>query len=312
MSEDLDIAATDAKYLNRIRECFPRLVIETVRANRDGLINDVLIVNEQLVFRFPKNETWARDLLANEIRVIQLARNYLDVQVPQIEYQAADLMAYRFISGSALQRNHILVLDENAQDVIAHQLATYLKQLHSIPMDEVEQHQIAQSDTNRSHLVWIRLFEDVKRELFPMMMPHARDWVTNHFAPILADEEFMNYQPCLINGDTTPYHLLFDKQARRIIGVIDFGTAGIGDPSGDFATIIYFYGETFLRRMAKFYPEIRGVINRARFWAGTLELQWALSGVRGRNAGWSWFTVHLGSARDVMPVGLEWSKEYEH
>src|SRR5215210_6594539 len=110
MLEDLDISAADSKYLNRIRECLPHLVIEAMRANQDGLVNDVLIVNERLVFRFPKNETWARDLLANEIKVIQLARNCLDVQIPEIEYHAADLMAYKFISGSALQRNNILVL----------------------------------------------------------------------------------------------------------------------------------------------------------------------------------------------------------
>lgn len=309
MLDESDISFADSKYLNRIRECLPHLVIESIRANQDGLINDVLIVNDQLVFRFPKNETWARDLLANEIRVIQLARNYLDVQIPQIEYQAADLMAYRFIIGGALQRNDILVLDENAQYEIARQLATYLKQLHSIPMAETERHRIAQSDTNRSHRVWVKLLEDVKRELFPSMMPHAREWVANHFAPILADEDFMKYQPCLINGDTTPYHILYDRHARRINGIIDFGTAGIGDPAADFATLIYFYGEIFLRRMAKFYPEIRDGVDRARFWAGTLELQWALSGVRARDARWSWFTAHLGSARDVLPIGIEWDKE---
>jgi aminoglycoside 2''-phosphotransferase len=308
MPGDLDITAADSKYLKRIRECLPHLVVETVRANHDGLVNDVLIVNERLVFRFPKNETWARDLLANEIRVIQLARNYLDVQIPWIEYRAADLLAYGFIGGGALQRNDILALDENARDVIAHQLATYLKQLHGVPMDEVERHGIAQSDTNRGRGVWVRLLDDVKRELFPSMMPHAREWVTNHFAALLADEGFMDYRPCLINGDTTPYHILFDRQARRISGVIDFGTAGVGDPAADFATVIYFYGETFLRRMAKFYPEIRDGLDRARFWAGTLELQWALSGVRERDANWSWFTVHLGGARDVLPIGTEWNQ----
>jgi aminoglycoside 2''-phosphotransferase len=308
MPEDSDISAVDLKYLKQIRECFPHLVVETVRANGDGLVNDVLIVNERLVFRFPKNETWARDLLANEIKVIQLAGNYLDVQIPHIEYQAADLMAYRFIGGSALQRNDILMLDETDRDVIAHQLATYLRQLHGIPPDEIERHGIAQSDTNRARPVWLQLFEDVKRELFPSMMPHAREWVTRHFASVLADEGFMNYEPRLINGETTPYHIIFDREARRVSGVIDFGTAGVGDPAADFATVIYFYGESFLRRMAKFYPEVRGGLDRARFWAGTLELQWALSGVRGRSAGWSWFTVHLGGARDVLPVGVEWDK----
>lgn len=73
--------------------------------------------------------------------------------------------------------------------------------------------------------------------------------------------------------------------------------------------IIYSYGESFLRRMAKSYPEIEEAVNRARFWAGTLELQWALSGIRASAAKWSWFTVHLGSARDVMPIGAEWTRE---
>ena len=311
MPEDSDNSAAEAKYLGRIRECLPHLVIETVRANRDGLTNDVLIVNERLVFRFPKNETWARDLLANEVKVIQLARNHLDVQIPQVEYQAADFVAFRFIEGSALQRNDILVLDENGQDAIAHQLATYLKQLHGIPREEVERQQIASSDTNRDYRVWVRLYEDVRRELFPTLMPHAREWVTNHFTPLLDNEGLMDYEPRLINGDTAPYHLLFDKQARRLSGIIDFGTAGLGDPAADFATIIYFYGETFLRRMAKYYPAIRDGLDRARFWAGTLELQWALSGFRGRRAHWSWFTVHLGSARDVLPIGTVWDKEQE-
>ncbi|MBV9924213.1 MAG: phosphotransferase [Acidobacteria bacterium] len=302
MAEELD------RHLGRIRECLPHLVIETVRENRDGLTNDVLIVNEQFVFRFPKNETWARELLANEIKVIELARDYLDIQIPHIECKAADLLAYRFIAGGPLQRNDILALGEDEQDAIADQLATYLRQLHAVPLGEVGRHGIAPSDTNRGRAVWLELFEDAKRELSPSLMSHAREWVEQHFAPLLADEGFMNYEPRLINGEPTPYHVLFDRQARRVSGVIDFGTAGVGDPAADFAVVIYYYGESFLRRMAKFYPEIKDGLDRARFWAGTLELQWALSGVRGRSAAWSWFTVHLGGARDVLPVGVEWEK----
>ena len=174
--------------------------------------------------------------------------------------------------------------------------------------ESIERQGIAQSDTNRSHGVWVKLFEQVKAEMFPLMMPHAREWVVKHFTPLMADEHWMDYVPRLINGDTTPYHILFDRQAQKITGIIDFGTAGVGDRAADFACIIYFYGESFLRRMAKFYPEIEEGVDRARFWAGTLELQWALSGVRARQAKWAWFTAHLGGARDVMPIGVKWSK----
>jgi len=309
MHKDFDISEADLKHLSRIRECVPHLTIDSVEVNQDGLTNDVLIINSELVFRFPKNETWARELLANEIKVIDLARTYLDIALPEIVFRSTDFVACRFIHGSALQRNDILRLSKDSQARIAHQLATYLKQLHSIPIDEVNRQNIAQSDTNRGHQVWVQLFEDVKAELFPLMMQHAREWVVSHFAPLIADEHWMAYEPRLINGDTTPYHILFNRQTRTLAGVIDFGTAGIGDPAADFACIIYNYGESFLRRMAAFYPQIEEATDRARFWAGTLELQWALSGKRAKAGKWSWYTAPLGGARDVMPIGAKWIRE---
>lgn len=291
--------------IRRIREAFPELALSSLRADPDGLINDVLILNEELVFRFPKNDTWARELLRNEIRVIDLLSDYTNMHLPVFEHRFDDFVAYKFIPGTALQRNDILTLDDTAQDRIAEQLADFLRQMHTIPMVEIIRHNISQSDVNRSHNVWRRLAEDVERVLFPLMMAHTRQWVVRHFEPILKDEHWMEYQAALINGDVSPYHILHDGKGTKINGIIDFGTAGIGDPAADFACIIYHYGETFLQRMAKFYPEIREGVDRARFWAGTLELQWALRAIASENK--IWFTVHIGGARDVLPVGSRWT-----
>src|SRR6267154_2398078 len=111
MLNNFDITGSDSNHLKRIRECFPHLVVESVRTNHDGLRNDILGLNEA------------------------------------------------------------------SQEQIASQLATYLQQLHNIPIDEVERQGIARSDTNRSHQVWVKLFENVEAEMFPLMMPHAREWV---------------------------------------------------------------------------------------------------------------------------------------
>ena len=299
-----DLSGVKPEHFERIRECFPGLNISSVRTDRGGLINDVVIVNEELVFRFPKNDTWARDLLADEIKVLNLVRKYVDMPVPTFELQSEDLVVYKFIKGRALQRGDILALGEAAQDRIAEQLATFLRQLHSVPADELRRHDIPQSDVNRSHDIWVRLFEDVGRELFPLMMAHTKEWVERHFEPVLNDEGWMNYTPTLINGDVTPYHILYDREEKRVNGIIDFGTAGIGDPAADFSCIIYSYGESFLRRMSKSYPEVGKSVERARFWAGSLELQWALKGLRSKDG--TWFMVHIGSARDVSPIGSGW------
>ncbi len=292
-------------YLKRVRECFPRLDIVSVLMNQDGLVNDVLIINEEFVFRFPKNSDKARKILVNEYKVIKLAQQYVSMPLPQIEYVADDVMVHHYIKGNALRLQDILKLNKDKRESLIGQLAVYLRELHNVPPDEVVENGIGQSDVNRDRDVWLKLFEDVKRELFPVMMPHAREFVIEHFAPVLADENFMNYKPKLINGDTVPYHILFDKEAKCINGVIDFGTAGTGDAAADFSCVIYNYGESFLKSMSRFYPEIEESVDRARFWAGTLELQWALSGVRSQNK-W-WHTVHIGSAKDVRPIGNSWN-----
>ncbi len=43
-----------AIYEQRIRDLYPDLQAQSVRFNDDGQNNDVLIINEEIVFRFPK------------------------------------------------------------------------------------------------------------------------------------------------------------------------------------------------------------------------------------------------------------------
>ena len=45
-----------ASYEKRIREMAPDVAVNSVSLNRDGLLNDIVIVNDELVFRFPKHE----------------------------------------------------------------------------------------------------------------------------------------------------------------------------------------------------------------------------------------------------------------
>jgi aminoglycoside 2''-phosphotransferase len=288
-------------YLDRIRERFPSLDLASARLNRDGLVNDVVIVGEELVFRFPKNDA-ARLALAQEAHVLDLVRRYVSQPVPYFEHQEEDFVMYRFLPGGALHQGDIARLDERGRDRLAEALAAFLSQLHSIPIAEADQHGIHASDAARGRDDWLHLYEAAERELFPLLMAHAKEWVARHFAPMADGTLDMRYTPALIHGDLGPYHILYDHASAGIAGIIDFGTAGVGDPADDFANIIHGVGETFLRRMAKYYPAIHGAIDRARFQAGTLEIQWALAGLRSGDM--SWLVSHIGRARDMLPIGV--------
>ena len=290
-----------ATPLDRLRSAYPGLDLATVQPIGDGLVNDILVVNGERVFRFPKNNTWAQALFEHELRVLALLRGRVSLPLPYYDIVEAGYGAYRLIPGEPLCREDILAQPERTQDGLAEQLAGFLGQMHTTPLADAAAHGIGPSDVNRGRDAWLALLADVQRELFPHMLPLSRIWIQRHFAPLVAEEHFMDYAPALINGDLASYHILWDAVSRQVTGLIDFGTAGVGDPAADLACLIYSYGESFLRRMARYDPGLVSAVDRARFWAGTMELQWLLHGAREQQL--DWHTAHIGGAKDVGLIG---------
>lgn len=48
-----DIVEVPSVYLDRIREILPDIIITSAHFNFDGMMNDVVIINDQIVARFP-------------------------------------------------------------------------------------------------------------------------------------------------------------------------------------------------------------------------------------------------------------------
>ena len=130
-----------------------------------------------------------------------------------------------------------------------------------------------------------------------MLLPHQIQWAEDLYEGALASEGFFDYEPVLVHADLAPYHILFDERNHIITGILDFGTAGVGDAAQDFGTLLSAYGEQFVVKMGVTYPGLDHLLPRARFRAQAIELQWVLSGIEsGENF---WFTAHLGGARDI-------------
>ena len=298
-----------AVYLQQISLSEPELTIQTTDFNGEGLVNDVLIINGRRVFRFPKHD-WAVDHLWQEVECLSTAAQHVTMRLPHWAIYDGELLdfpfvGYDWIPGEALTRHTLLRLPPPEQQALAEQLGTFLHQLHTVPVSDLAAAGIRPSVTNRTPEQWQKLYQDVQVKLFPYLMKFARDWVEQHFAPMLDNPDFMACAQLFINGDLGGYHLLYNPETQRLNGIIDFGTAGLGDPATDFACLLDQFGETFIRQMTPFYPDIERHIERARFWAGTLELQWLLAGLRYPDEP-DWFMTHIGRARDILPVGSGW------
>lgn len=283
-------------YEKRIRELCPDLTIESITLNREGLLNDVVIVNSELVFRFAKSGFGFKDPLA-EARVLHFLRNYISLQIPEPFIESQELLAYRLIPGETLRRDVLMKLAETDQQAIADQLAQFFKELHGIPPSDASAHEVPMADALMKYERWLNVYGRIKEKVLPLLLPHLREWATEHFESYLSDKRNFEYELRVVDTDIPPYHILFDKQQKRISGIIDFGCAGLGDPAIDLGVIIYNYGESFLDRFYRVYPEAEDYLKRARFYAGAHEVRWLLTGIE-RNDPW-WFAVHVGSAKDI-------------
>jgi len=280
----------------RVQAIMPDLEIEQFEINQEGLINDVAIVNKKFVFRFAKTKKYAK-ILDVEIKILDLVRPRIDIDIPTPIYQSYDSIVYPLLNGQSLSREIILRLDESTQISIAEQLGTFLYGLHTIEISEVGW-EIPSTLAPVTRDKWLVLRKRVKDKVYPLLLKHQIQWAENLFDSALETPEYFEYQPVLIHGDLAPYHILFDDHKNKITGVIDFGVAGIGDAALDIGCLISTYGERFVTKMYTSYLNLEKYIPRARFYAQSLELQWVWLGIEtGDNF---WFSAHLGRARDVQ------------
>ena len=282
-------------YQERIRQLAPEVAVNCISVNREGLLNDVVIVNGELIFRFPKHEYGFRHL-KDEARILRLLRNYVTLETPSPLYEADDCLAYRMIPGETLRRDMLMKLPDSDRQAIADQLAQFLKELHNVPIN-IAGFEIPMADALMKYEGWVRAYERIREKVFPLLMPHVREWVTEHFETHLADRSNFEFESRMVDTDIPPYHIMYDGRRRRVGGIIDFGCAGLGDPAVDFGVIVYNYGESFMDRFYGVYPEAETYLKRARFYAGAQEVRWLLTGIE-RNDPW-WFAVHVGGAKDV-------------
>jgi hypothetical protein len=85
-------------YGVRIREIFPELVIESARHNQEGLLNDIVIFDDELVFRFAKRDFGFKDP-QEEAEILPLLRKYIILSIPAPFYESQELLAYLCRSG---------------------------------------------------------------------------------------------------------------------------------------------------------------------------------------------------------------------
>lgn len=267
------------QFLDVISEAYPNLNITSARFDDGGMNNSVLIINEDLVFRFPRYAQGLKKLMEEAELLVKL-KGLLPLPIPEPSFSSftnpqQGFCGYKLLPGQALKPSEVAAAPGLAKP-LAVQLGTFLNQLHSLPLRE-----LVPDARPREHLAyWQQFHNRVKDKLYSYMRPEASRQVEETLAIIYRDN-FFPAEDVLIHGDFGPSNILWDQGKGIITGIIDFGSAGSGDPAQDMAALMgpRGYGIEFVRLMLDSYPGLEALIPRAQFYNQTFALQDALHGL---------------------------------
>lgn len=269
-------------YVDLIQKVYPDFVVHVCESSEGGQFNDVLIVNREYVFRFPRYTTWAK-LLACETGLLKSLQGMLPLDIPNPQFQYLEegipgkvFMGYPIIPGENLLPHKLAAFSGRpAWKAMAAQLGIFLQTLHSIDAAVL----CAELPSHDGRDYWENMYLEIQELLFGDMRPDARHTVRQTFENYLDTPRLQRFEPCLRHGDFGPSNILYDSEQLVINGVIDFSEAALGDAAVDLAAISC-YGEDFLQEVLRHYRIREGMLERAAFYRSTFALQEALAGAK--------------------------------
>ncbi len=275
--------ATDAEkqqaYIIAISTSYPELPIRSARLHdHDGELNDILIVNDEWIFRFPRHAHNIPDL-QREVCLLKRLQSLLPLPIPQPEFDsgvAMDhgqvFMGYRLLPGQPLQVDALEAAgNDSLMETLARQLAEFLSALHTLPPEllGMDLPILNMPDWTRS------FFEEVRTHLFFYMRDDACQAVEDAFEVYFQTQNLYLYSPCLIHGDFGGSNILHDDHGAT--AVLDFTGASLSDPALDLASVST-YGEKFFTLICQSYPVTPALLERARFYRSLFALEEAIYG----------------------------------
>lgn len=226
-----------ARYTQAITAHFPDLPVRSIAFLSEGWGNRLCLVNDAVVFRFPKDADNEQHLL-REMRLLPLLAPLLPLAIPHYTFIAPPsdvypytFVGYPFIPGVALQAT-----SEATRNAIWWRPAVgaFLTALHAIPLDTVAAVGLAGYRTAEAwYEARIAKHQQYVQVVFPLLSPSHQCAVAQYLQTVLDDERMLSFTPVIVHQDFGFHNVLVDVAVQQVTGVVDFGSCTIGDPALD-------------------------------------------------------------------------------
>ncbi|MBB5957136.1 aminoglycoside phosphotransferase (APT) family kinase protein [Saccharothrix tamanrassetensis] len=259
-------------------------VVRRTRAGADlsdvslhgGQFHDVLIAPDR-VYRFPRTATAAAELPDRAALLTALDELDLGVEVPTplSDFDPSAPVGEGYLVLSRVHGTPLDRADATADaviDVVAAEFTRVLRAMAATaPVDLVPT-----ADPHR----WAGFADGVRAELFPLMDTAGRERAERELAAV---RELDHLATGLVHGDLGGENVLWQQieELPRLVGIVDWDGAMVGDPAEDLAAVGASYGPDLLDRIIALLGVDRASTERRiEAYQGTFALQQALAGAR--------------------------------
>jgi aminoglycoside phosphotransferase (APT) family kinase protein len=247
----------------RLEELFPELAVAPIRQLDVGFGSVVLETSDGVIVRIARHAS-AAEGHAREAKLLPALQGRLPLAVPdprwRVEPGSPDFphgaIGHRRLAGKPLSPALLARLGRGS---ITSELAGFLLALHRFPAEEATQLGLPQADRDPDRL---RAFRDeVLPPLQDALAPAEYRTVRGWWDRLLADRQMWAFMPRLRHGDLWYDHVLVDERLGRLVAVVDWEAAALGDPARDFATQSHL-GEEFAEATLAAYTDQGGQVDR--------------------------------------------------
>lgn len=218
--------------------------------------NDVYLVDDQWIFRFPKHELAKRANIREQAFLKSLGEHIKTTTVPHYQFwdQSKGAGGYREIVGHNLSRALMRTLTIDEKNDLAQATAQALCELHRYPLEKITVDLVDAADDeleSLAHLKQLMLTHRLFREGEYATINDAIARVET----MLTSSERKNV---MLHGDLHCDNVIYNQEKKCLAGIIDFSDAMRGIPPFD---LVGFYraSPTLAEDVQRHYADLMGM-----------------------------------------------------
>ncbi len=246
-NQSIDINEEKAKQLIKTQHA---ISVNTIRLLDEGWDNIVYLINETLIFRFPRRECGVF-CMENEIALLPYVASQVSfpLSAPQWVGEPSDLYPYPFTGYPIIPGKPVADITQSfiTDTQFATILAQWLAELHAIPVAEHHAALIKGDQTWRYDVNdrVSRCKENLIRyEAYFLELGFDKKALLETIA-LLPSLTFKEDKKAYLHGDLYSRHIMVNPETFQPSGLIDWGDIHIGHPGIDLEVSMIFKGEAF-------------------------------------------------------------------